>query len=174
LFELILNVLLFLFLVYAAIFNVIEAPVPDKVQRNPYALQPGTWPTVLIVMLLVMIAINIVKILKEKKGKEEFSFGAFVQGIPEFFKSKLFIGMLLVVIASIILEPLGFMVTCFFLLFTYAILLGDKNIIRNLIVSLAITFFLYLFFGVLLKVNLPRGTVTALRNFALWLESLLP
>ncbi|MGI6738528.1 MAG: tripartite tricarboxylate transporter TctB family protein [Christensenellales bacterium] len=173
-FELILNVLLFLFLVYAAIFNVIEAPVPDKVQRNPYALQPGTWPTVLIVMLLVMIAINIVKILKEKKGKEEFSFGAFVQGIPEFFKSKLFIGMLLVVIASIILEPLGFMVTCFFLLFTYAILLGDKNIIRNLIVSLAITFFLYLFFGVLLKVNLPRGTVTALRNFALWLESLLP
>jgi hypothetical protein len=174
LFELILNVLLFLFLVYAAIFNVIEAPIPEKVQRNPYALQPGTWPTVLIVLLLVLIGFNIIKIIKEKKGKEEFSFGSFVQGIPDFFKSKLFIGMLLVVIASIILEPLGYMVTCFFLLFTYAILLGDKNIIRNLIVSLALTLFLYLFFGVMLKVNLPRGTVPALRNFALWLESLLP
>ncbi|NLJ65532.1 MAG: tripartite tricarboxylate transporter TctB family protein [Christensenellaceae bacterium] len=173
-FELILNVLLFLFLVYAAIFNVLEAPVPDKVERNPYALQPGVWPTVLIVMLLVLIGFNIVKILKEKKGKDDFCFSSFLKGIPAFFKGKLFVGMLLVVIASVILEPLGYMVTCFFLLFTYAILLGDKNIVRNIIVSLALTLFLYLFFGVLLKVNLPRGTVPALRNFALWLESILP
>ena len=48
--------------------------------------------------------------------------------------------------------------------FYLCILLGDKNIVRNIIVSLALTLFLYLFFGVLLKVNLPRGTVPALRN----------
>ena len=173
-FELILNILLFLFLAYAAMFNVLEAPVPDKVQRNPYALQPGTWPTVIIVLLLVMIAANIIRIIRDNKGKPEFCFNSFLKQIPAFFKGKLFIGMLLVSLAAIILEPLGFMVTCFFLLFSYAILLGDKNIIRNLIVSLAITFFLYLFFGVLLKVNLPRGTVPALRNFAIWLEGLLP
>ena len=75
-FELILNVLLFLFLVYAAIFNVLEAPVPDKVERNPYALQPGVWPTVLIVMLLVLIGFNIVKILKEKKARTTFASAA--------------------------------------------------------------------------------------------------
>ena len=53
-FELILNILLFLGLGYTLAFNVVEAPVPIKVQKNPYALQPHVWPTVLIVLLILM------------------------------------------------------------------------------------------------------------------------
>lgn len=81
-------------------------------------------------------------------------------------------GILIIVISAYILEPLGFTVTSVFLLFTYGMLLGEKRWLRNLILSIIISLFLYLFFGVLLQVNLPRGTVPFLRDFALMLEGL--
>jgi putative tricarboxylic transport membrane protein len=82
------------------------------------------------------------------------------------------LGILIIVISAYILEPLGFTVTSVFLLFTYGMLLGEKRWLRNLILSIIISLFLYLFFGVLLQVNLPRGTVPFLRDFALMLEGL--
>ena len=173
LFELILNILLLLGLGYTLAFHVVEAPVPLKVQNNPYALQPGIWPTVLIVLLMVLICVNIYGIIKKNKGKENFSLKAFAAGIPAFFKSKIFLGIAIVVISSFILEPLGFMVTCFFFLTAYGYLRGDRKYVRLLAVALVVTLFLYVVFGVLLSVNLPRGTVPFLRNFALAIESIL-
>lgn len=171
-FELILNILLVIFLVYTLFTHIIEAPIPDKVQRNPYALKPNIWPSVLIALLLICLAINIYKIIKKNKGNPEFTLGNFAKGIPAFFKGKLFLGILIIVISAYILEPLGFTVTSVFLLFTYGMLLGEKRWLRNLILSIIISLFLYLFFGVLLQVNLPRGTVPFLRDFALMLEGL--
>ena len=111
-FELILNILLLLGLGYTLGFHVIEAPVPLKVQRNPYALQPHVWPTVLIILLMVLICVNIYGIIKKNKGKESFTLKAFASSIPAFFKGKLFLGIAIVVLASFSLEPLGFRVTC--------------------------------------------------------------
>ncbi len=172
-FELILNVALLLFFVYTLAFHVLEAPVPAKVQRNPYALQPGVWPTVLLVLLIFLITLNIIKLIRQNKGKEGFNLSAFLSSIPVFLKSKIFIGILIVVVASFLLEPLGFMVTSFLLLFAYGLLLGEKKYIRLFIVCLLVTIVLYICFGVLLQVNLPRGTVPFLRNFALFLEQLV-
>lgn len=173
-FELILNVLLLLGLGYAMGFHVLEAAVPLKVQKNPYALQPNAWPQVILVLVMICVVINIVKIIRKNKGKPEFSLAAFAAGIPAFFKSKMFLGMAIVVVASFILEPLGFMVTSLFFLFAYGLLLGDRKFLRLAIVSVIITVFLYIIFGVLLQVNLPRGTVPFLRDFALFVERLLP
>lgn len=172
-FELILNILLLLALIYALAFNVLEAAVPLKVQKNPYAMQPNVWPQVLLGLLILCILINIYQIIKKNKGKPEFSLSGFVKTIPDFFKSKMFLGMVIVLVSSFILEPLGFMVTCFLLMVTFGFLLGDRNYLRLALVGLFITFFLYIVFGVLLQVNLPRGTVPFLRDFALWLESLV-
>lgn len=172
-FELILNILLLLGLVYAMAFNVLEAPVPLKVQKNPYALQPDIWPQVLMGLLIFCILLNIYNIIKKNKGKPEFTIANFAQGIPAFLKSKMFAGMLIVVVASFILEPLGFMVTSFLFLIAFGYLLGDRKYWRLLVVALAVTLFLYIVFGILLQVNLPRGTVPFLRDFALWLEALL-
>lgn len=158
---------------YSLFTHVIEAPIPDKVQRNPFALKPGVWPSVLIVLLLITLTINIIKIIKNNKGKPNFTLSYFVKEIPAFFKSKLFLGILIIVVAAFILEPLGFTVTSLFVLFFYGMLLGEKNVLKNIIVSVILSLFLYLFFGVLLQVNLPRGTVPFLREFALMLESLL-
>lgn len=172
-FELILNVLLLLFFVYTLAFNVLEAPIPAKVQRNPYALQPGIWPTVLLVILIVLMVLNIINLIRKQKGKESFSLKGFLGSVPAFFRSKVFFGILIVVIASFLLEPLGFMVTCFLLLASYGFLLGDRKYWRLLLVALLVTLVLYICFGVLLQVNLPRGTVPFLRNFALFLEQLI-
>lgn len=172
--ELIVNVLLFLFFGYTMAFHVLEAPVPDKVARNPYALQPNVWPSVILALLMICVVFNIIKIIRKNKGNPDFSMKSFLGSIPGFLKSKLFLGILIVVVMSFLLEPLGFMVTCFLFLVLYGLLLGYRKILVLLLVSLLITFVLYICFGVLLSVNLPRGTIPFLRNFALFIESLIP
>lgn len=172
--ELIVNILLLLFFIYTLCFHVTEAPIPGKVVNNPNALSPNVWPSVILVLLIVCVAFNIVNIIRKNRGKEDFNFKAFASSIPGFLKSKVFVGIVIVVVLSFLLEPLGFIVSCFLFLVSYGLLLGDRKYVRLVIVALVVTFVLYICFGVLLQVNLPRGTVPFLRNFALFIESLVP
>ena len=162
-FELIINILLFIFFGYTFFTHVLEAAVPAKVANNPYALQPDVWPKAIIILLEICLIVNIIQIIKKNKGKPEFTLGAFVGSIPAFLKSKLFFGIVIMVVASFILETVGFIVTSMFILFFYGLLIA----------SVCITMVLYIVFSGMLSVNLPRGTVGFLRNFALWLESVV-
>lgn len=170
-FELIINILLFVFLGYAYFTHVTEAAIPVNVSKNPYALQPDVWPKVIIVLLEICLVINIIQIIRRNKGKESFTLAAFAKNIPTFVKSHLFIGIAIMVVASFILEPLGFIVTSILVLFAYGKLLGAKNMATLAIASVCITFALYIVFSGMLSVTLPRGTVGFLRDFALLLES---
>ena len=172
-FELIMNVLLVVFLGFSYFTHVLEAPVPVKVQKNPYAFQPDTWPKVIIILLEICLIINIIQVIKRNKGKEDFSLKAFVATIPSFFKSKMFVGIVILTAASLILETLGFVVTAILVLFAYGALLGEKNLVRLAIASVIIALVLYIVFSGMLSVNLPRGTIGFLRNFALFLESIV-
>lgn len=172
-FELIINILLFIFLGYTYCTHVLEAAVPANVARNPYALQPDVWPKTIIILLEICLIINIIKIIKKNKGNPDFTLAAFAKSIPGFIKSRLFLGIVIMVAASFILETVGFIVTALFVLFFYGMLLGEKNIARLAIASVCITLVLYIVFSGMLSVNLPRGTVGFLRNFALWLESIV-
>ena len=172
-FELIMNILLVVFLVFSFFTHVLEAPVPVKVQKNPYAFQPDTWPKVIIILLLICLVINIIQIIKKNKGKEEFTLKYFVSTIPGFFKSKMFLGIIILTAASLLLETLGFVVTAVLVLFAYGALLGEKNLVRLGIASVIIALVLYIVFSGLLSVNLPRGTIGFLRDFALFLESIV-
>ena len=169
-FELILNVLLFLFFGWASFTHVLEAAVPVKVLKNPYALNPDVWPKAIILLLEICLLINIVQIIRKNRGKPDFTLGAFLKKIPVFFTSKLFLGMVILTVSSFILEPLGFIVTAILVLFAYGKLLGAKKMGNLLIASVLITFVLYIVFSGMLSVNLPRGTIGFLRNFALMLE----
>ena len=171
-FELIINILLFIFLGFTFFTHVLEAAVPASVARNPYALQPDVWPKTIIILLEICIIINIIQIIKKNKGNPDFSLGAFAKSIPDFLKSKLFLGIVIMVAASFMLETVGFIVTALFVLFFYGMLLGE-NIVRLLIAAVCITLVLYIVFSGMLSVNLPRGTISFLRNFALWLESIV-
>ena len=172
-FELIMNVLLVVFLGFSYFTHVLEAPVPVKVQKNPYAFQPDTWPKVIIILLEICLIINIIQIIKKNKGKEDFNLKAFVATIPNFFKSKMFVGIIILTVASLLLETIGFVVTAILVLFTYGMLLGEKNLVRLGIASVIIALVLYIIFSGLLSVNLPRGTIGFLRDFALFLESIV-
>ena len=172
-FELIVNILLFIFLVFTFFTHVLEAPVPAMAKNNPYALQPDVWPKAIIILLLICIAINIFKIIKKNKGKEDFTLSAFLQSVPKFFTSKMFLGMVILFGASLILDALGFMVTTILVLIAYGFLLGERKIVRLVIASVCIALVLYIVFNGMLSVNLPRGTVGFLRDFALFLESIV-
>lgn len=172
-FELIINVLLFAFFGYTYFTHVTEGAIPASVTKNPYALSPDVWPKTIIILLEICILINIIQIIMRNKGKEDFTIGAFLASVPKFFQSKMFVGMIILAVASFILEPLGFMVTSCLVLFTYGLLLGDKKPVRLVIASVLITLVLYILFSGMLSVNLPRGTVPFLRNFALFLESIV-
>ena len=172
-FELIMNILLVVFLGFSYFTHVLEAPVPVKVQKNPYAFQPDTWPKVIIILLLICLVLNIFQIIKRNKGKDTFTLKYFLSTVPNFFKSKMFRGILILAIASVVLETLGFMITAILLLFSYGMLLGETKLVRLAIASVCIALGLYIFFSGMLSVNLPRGTVGVLRNFALFLESIV-
>ncbi|MBR0229678.1 MAG: tripartite tricarboxylate transporter TctB family protein [Clostridia bacterium] len=171
-FELICNVLLFVFLGYTYFTHVLEAKVPKSYLKNPNVLHPSVWPKVIIILLLICIAINIVKIIKKNKGNPEFSFKAFGKNSLVFLKSKMFLGMVILVIASFILEPLGFVVTAALLMFAYGMLLGEKKWWRLAILACVLAVLLHIAFSGLLGVSLPRGTVPFLRSFSLFLENL--
>ncbi|MBQ4469017.1 MAG: tripartite tricarboxylate transporter TctB family protein [Synergistaceae bacterium] len=167
-FELICNVLLWLGLLYAYCFNVLEAPIPDRTARNPYTLKPDIWPKAIIILLLICIAINIINIIRKNKNNPEFSLDSLLT-----IRARMCIGIALVLAASFILEPLGYMVTCFLVLFFYGLLLGQTHVIRLAFMSVILTLVLYVVFSVLLSVNLPRGTIPELRNFSLYIESIV-
>lgn len=171
-FELICNVLLFVFLGFTYFTHVLEAKVPKSYLKNPNVLHPSVWPKVIIILLLICIAINIIKIIKKNKGNPEFTFSAFCKNSVTFFKSRMFLGMIILVVASLILEPLGFVVTGALILFCYGLLLGEKKWWRLAIISCVLGIALHIAFSGLLGVNLPRGTVPFLRSFSLFLENL--
>ena len=172
-FELIINILLFIFLGFTYFTHVLEAAVPAKVAKNPFVLQPDVWPKTIIILLEICLIINIIKIIRKNKGNPEFSLSAFAKSIPAFLRSKQFLGIVIMVAASLMLETLGFMVTSLLVLFFYGMLLGERNLVRLAIASVCITLVLYIIFSGMLSVNLPRGTISFLRNFALWLESIV-
>ena len=167
-FELICNILLWLGLLYAYFFNVLEAPIPDRTARNPYTLKPDVWPKAIIILLLVCIAVNIINIIRKNRNNPDFTFSSMFS-----IKVRMWLGIALVVAASFVLEPLGYMATCFLVMFLYGLLLGQTHVVRLFIFAVIVTFLLYVVFSVLLSVNLPRGTIPELRNFSLWVEGLV-
>ena len=85
----------------------------------------------------------------------------------------MFLGMVILVVASFILEPLGFVVTAALIMFCYGMLLGEKKWWRLAIIAVVLGIVLHIVFSGLLGVNLPRGTVSFLRSFSLFLENLV-
>ena len=171
-FELICNAGLFVFLVYTYFTHVIEAKIPKSYLKNPNVIHPSAWPKAIIILLLICLAVNMYKIIKKNKGNPEFTFKAFLNNSKEFFKSKMFIGMLILIAAALLLETLGFVVTAALLMFSYGLLLGEKKVWRMALISVAVALLMHILFSGLLDVTLPRGEIPFLRNFALFLENL--
>lgn len=167
--ELIVNLLLLGFSIFC--FWYVDVTMPVSAENELGAEQ---WPQALLILLIISICWNLFKYFKNNK-KEDIIFALrdFVPSIGRLLRSKLFAGMVLVVLMAVMYEPVGFMATCLLFLIAYGYLLGQRNYLMLGISSLAITIILYIGFAVLLGVMLPRGQISFLRNFALFVESLV-
>ena len=166
--ELIVNVILF---VLAGIsFWYVGATMPVSPGNELGAEQ---WPQALLTLLMIAIAYNVYNYFKRHK-KEEIAaaFRDFFPGIIRFLKSKLFIGMVILLVMALLYEPLGFVTASFLFLIGYGVLLGERRPLVLLLSALGIMLLLYIGFSVFLGVLLPRGYVPFLRNLALFLESI--
>jgi len=166
--ELIVNIVL---LIAAGIsFWYVGATMP---QSRASELGAEQWPQLLLILLIVAIGYNIFSFFRRNAQKDiAASFKDFFPSIVRLVKSKLFIGMVLLVILGILYERLGFLATCLLFMFSYGYLLGARKILSLALSSLAITFILYIVFAILLSVLLPRGYVPFLRNITYFLESI--
>lgn len=168
--ELIVNLLLLGFSVFC--FFYVGSTMPHSAADELGAEQ---WPQAILILMILALLWNIYKFFKTNEKKEiADSFRAFFPDTLKFFKSKLFIGMVLVVIMALAYEPVGFIATCLAFLISYGILLGERRPLVLILSAVVITFILYVGFSVFLGVLLPRGQVPFLRNFALLVESLVP
>lgn len=175
-FELLANIILLAFLVFTNFTHVLEANIPKNYAANTNNLMPDAWPRGIIILLVICIVLNIIKIIKKNKASEDkdaMSVSGLVESCKSFIKSKTFIGIVILVVAALILETVGFVVTAFLVLAAYGYLLGEKKVVRLLILSVLIALILHILFSGLLDVTLPRGTIGVLRNFALWMENLI-
>lgn len=166
--ELIVNILLLI--LSAVCFWQVGATMPKSADSELGAEQ---WPQALLFLLIVAIGWNLVNYFRKHKKEEILqAFAGFFPGLAVFLKSKLFFGMILLIVMAFLYEPLGFLVTCLLFMGGYGVLLGEKRPVRLAASSLLITMLLYIGFSVFLGILLPRGYIPFLRSAALALESL--
>ncbi|ETP71681.1 Tripartite tricarboxylate transporter TctB family [Lachnospiraceae bacterium JC7] len=159
----------FLIIAGAGLFAMIGADPAAAASETE--LGAAFWPQIILAIMIVLSVVNIVTNVKKMKAEG----GSITSGIDVagFFKSKLFIGMVIVAIMALILPMIGFIPTCIIFLMVYGILLKAPNIPKLAIAVVLITIVIYVLFQGALDIMLPRGT-GVFRSFALAVESILP
>lgn len=164
--ELIFNLAMLIFFGYCYFHIGVALP-----KSGANELGAEQWPQIILALLCILLVVNLYKIirgLKEVPQDKKLT----AQSLKAFFTSKLFIGIILVMVLSVLLGYLGFIPTCLLFLMAYSRLLGEKRIGRSFILSLLITALLFVLFYLGLSIMLPRG-VGIFREFALMLETAL-
>lgn len=168
--ELIVNILLLGTSIFC--YWYVGATMPVSADNELGAEQ---WPQALLTLLILALIWNIYKYFKRNSMNDiKAAFADFFPSIGRFVKSKLFVGMVLVMVMALMYEPVGFMLTCLLFMIAYGYLLGQRKIPVLVGAAVVITIILYIGFAVMLGVMLPRGQISVLRNFALFIESLVP
>lgn len=168
--ELIVNLLLLGFSVFC--YWYVGATMPVSADNELGAEQ---WPQALLILLILSLGWNIFKYFKKNPASEiKAAFRDFFPSAGRLVTSKLFAGMMLVIVMALMYEPVGFMATCLLFMIAYGYLLGQRKLPVLIGAAVVITIILYIGFAVMLGVMLPRGQISFLRNFALFVESLVP
>lgn len=165
--ELIFSVALLIFSIYCFFYVGTTSPAATATE-----LGAAFWPRLILACLVILLIINIINTIKKNKA-EGVKDTVNMEGIKNFLTSKLFLGMIMVVIMALALDYLGFMLTTFLFIIAYGILLGMRSPVKLLLTGLIVTVVLYVVFQGALGIMLPRG-YGFLRNFALWVEMLMP
>lgn len=164
--ELIFSLFLLIGSIYLFFLVGVESPAATATE-----LGAAFWPRIILALLMILVVVNIINILKKAKAdgvsaKPQVNLG-------EFFKSKLFLGIIVVVALAVLLPYIGFVPSCCLFLIAYGFLLGERKIPILIIRSVIITIIIYVIFQGALDIMLARG-IGPFREFALSLEMILP
>ncbi len=160
--DLIFNVFLLVFSIYCFIY------IGAVDNATATELGAAFWPRLILGIMIVLLVIGLVNLLRKKNGKGAVS----GEGVKNFFKGKLFLGMVICAVTALILPVIGFIPTSILFLVAYGILLGEKRPKVLAITGIAATLLLYIIFQGPLSIFLPRGQ-WFFRNFALAMENLI-
>lgn len=164
--DIIFSVGLLIFSLYCFWLVGAQSPLP-----TPTELGAAFWPRIILALLAIFLIVNIVNGVKKMKADGNGFAKDLNLGV--FFKSKLLIGMIMVAVMAVIMPYIGFIPVCFLFLLAYGFLLGERRWGRLILISLIITFILYILFQGALDIMLARG-VGFFREFALTCETILP
>lgn len=168
-FELLFSICLFLFFGYCLFY--VSTTVTVSTVSDP--LGAALWPQILLVLLLIVLALNMYHIVR-KAPKEERNLQALSSiDWKKALTSPLFLGMVTLLVYAWLLNTTGFLLTSWVLCMICCFLLGERRPVVIPVFSLATVIALFLLFYKGMGIQMPRGTIPFLRNFALAVEKLL-
>lgn len=136
-------------------------------------LGTGFWPQVLLILLIVLLVINIIQIYR-KTPKEERNLNVLKQiSLQKILQNHLAWGIVVLVLYALLIPYTGFLLTSFVMCIAMSYCLGEKRpgVLVGFSFIAVIVVFIIFFKG--MSIQLPRGTIPFLRNFALTIESFL-
>lgn len=131
-------------------------------------VQPATFPQIMIVGLIIFSVILVIQSLwKLSTMKEEDPLAVPAESI-NFVKDKSIAAALLVILLCIVFvalfQPAGYVISSFLLSMVIMFLIGKRNWVQMVLVSLLVPLGMWLVFYKLLSVNIPMGPLTFLRT----------
>lgn len=117
---------------------------------------PGFFPAVIGAIFLAGSAVLCVSsFFHSRKEPGNTSAGAHSQ--PDAGSRKLWLLLALLAVYLLTVEPIGYLINSFLLMFFSARLMGARGLGRTLLLAVGMTLGTYLLFGVWLQVPLPKG-----------------
>lgn len=167
--ELLFSVVLFLFFGYCLYY--VTTTIEVSTITDP--LGAAFWPQLLICLLLFVLILDMYHVYKAIP-EEDRNLGFFARydwlGL---IKSPLIAGMVVLFIYAFVLNSCGFLLSSWILCMAICYLLGEHRLKVLPIFSFVAVGVLFILFYKGIGIQMPRGTIPFLRNFALDVERML-
>lgn len=167
-----LEILFSIFLIIICVVCVINLFLTGSSMYSYDPMGPVIWPVALCLLLIVLLSVNTIRAYKKWKTNNQQQSSSTAFSLKSLTRSKLFLGIVTMLLYGILLEKIGFLWSTPFFLLAYMSILGQKKLSIKIITAIIATIVLYLLFNGLLQVPLPRG-YGIFRNMSLTVELLI-
>ena len=149
----------------------VNGTVGATVYTDP--LGAAFWPRILLTLLIILLGVNLVQIFL-RTPKEERNLSSITSlKLKDIVSNRLIQGMALFVCYAFLLNWFGFIVASFVMGIGLSYLLGERRPQVLVISSLLIVSIVFVLFFKGMSIQLPRGTIPAMRSMSLAIETFL-
>ena len=131
-------------------------------------VQPSTFPRIMIVGLLIFAVLLVIQSLWKLSSMKDTDPLAEPAKSINFIKDKsVAAGLLVIVLCAVfvaLFQPLGYVVSSFLLSMVIMYLIGKRNWVQMVLVSILVPLVMWAIFYKLLAVNIPMGPISFLRT----------